>query len=91
MTENIWILHIDLLSWDPKGQSSDSSVNLHIAFPSEKEMNNAFISYHSLIGEHMTLNDMYTIVAVEPSLYPVARETAKTGGDDGGAGSPPFA
>ena len=42
---------------------------------SEKEMNDAFVTYHSILGEHMNLTDMYTIVAVEPDLYPTDTET----------------
>ena len=76
MTKKQWTLHIDLLSWDPKQHKSDSAVNLHLYFDSEKEMNDAFVMYHSILGEHMNLTDMYTIVAVEPDLYPTDTETA---------------
>ena len=76
MTEKQWTLHIDLLSWDPKDHKSDSAANLHLYFDSEKEMDDAFAMYHSLIGEHMALNDLYTIVAVEPDLYPTGTGTA---------------
>ena len=76
MIKKQWTLHIDLLSWDPKERHSNSAVNLHLYFDSEKEMDDAFVMYHSLIGERMTLKDMYTIVAVEPDLYPTDTETA---------------
>ena len=76
MIKKQWTLHIDLLSWDPKEHQSNSAVNLHLYFDSEKEMDDAFVMYHSLIGERMTLKDMYTIVAVEPDLYPTDTETA---------------
>ena len=71
MTDQVWTLHVDLLSWDPKSRRSDSAVNLHIYFDSEKDMHDAFVAYHSAIGEHFTLHDAYTVVAVEPDLYPV--------------------
>ena len=52
MIKKQWTLHLDLLSWDPKEHKSDSAVNLHLYFDSEKEMNDAFVMYHSIIGEH---------------------------------------
>ena len=80
MRKEQWILHVDLISYDPRHLEPDSSVNLHIAFDSQKEMDQAFIQYHSGIGEQVTLSGMYTILAVEPSLYPVTTEGPE-GGD----------
>ncbi len=82
MYKNKWILHVDLISYDPNKCGNDSTVNLHITFDSEKEMNQAYIQYHANIGEQFTLRDVYTILAAEPSLHPTLVDT-----DDDG--SPP--
>ena len=74
MKKEQWILHVDFISYDPNHLSNDSSLNLHIAYDTEKEMNQAYIQYHANIGEHFTLHDAYTILSVEPSLYPVLTE-----------------
>ena len=76
MHKQQWILHVDLISYDPKEHRQDTSINMHIAFDSEKDMHDAFMQYHSAIGEHFTLKDAYTILSVEPDLYPVLTETA---------------
>lgn len=82
MYKNKWILHVDFISYDPNKYSNPSTLNLHIEFDSEKEMNQAFVDYHANIGEHYTLHDAYTIIGVEPSLTPTLVDT-----DDDG--SPP--
>ena len=74
MKKDQWILHVDLISYDPKHLDKDASVNLHIVYDTEKEMNDAFVQFHSSIGEHFTIPGPYTIIAVEPSLYPVETE-----------------
>ena len=75
MKKDQWILHIDLVSYDPKHlDPQESTVNLHIAFGSQQEMNDAFLDYHSSIGDHITIPGQYVIMAVEPSLYPTQTE-----------------
>ena len=76
MYKQQWILHIDLVSYDPKNHRQDTSVNMHISFDSEKGMHQAFMKYHSAIGEQFSIPDMFTILSVEPDLYPVLTETA---------------
>ena len=76
MKKEQWFLHVDLISYDPKGTERESSINLHIAFDSRRDMNQAYVDYHANIGEHFTLSDPYTIIAVETSLYPIETETA---------------
>ena len=76
MNKEKWFLHVDLISYDPKGTERESSINLHIAFDSRRDMNQAYVDYHANIGENFTLSDPYTIIAVEPSLYPIITETA---------------
>lgn len=76
MKKEQWFLHVDLISYDPKGTERESSINLHITFDSRRDMNQAYVDYHANIGEHFTLSDPYTIIAVEPSLYPIETETA---------------
>lgn len=75
MLKNKWILHVDFISYDPNKTSNPSTVNLHIEFDSEKEMNQAFVQYHANIGEQFTLPDAYTIISVEPSLHPTLVDT----------------
>ncbi len=75
MYKNKWILHVDFISYDPNKYSNPSTLNLHIAFDTEKEMNHAFIDYHANIGEQFTLPDAYTIIGVEPSLTPTLVDT----------------
>ena len=75
-----WILHVDLISWDPKHIDPDASVNLHIAYDTEKEMNDAYMHFHSSIGDKVTVSGQYTIMAAEPSLYPVQEEGPANGG-----------
>ena len=82
MKKEQWFLHVDLISYDPKGTERESSINLHIAFDSRRDMNQAYVDYHANIGEHYTLPDAYTIIGVEPSLTPTLVDT-----DDDG--SPP--
>ena len=55
MIKKQWTLHLDLLSWDPKEHKSDSAVNLHLYFDSEKEMNDAFVMYHWFFSSSITL------------------------------------
>ncbi len=75
MYKNKWILHVDFISYDPNKRDNPSTLNLHIAFDSEKEMNQAFVQYHANIGEQFTIRDPYTIIGVEPSLYPTLVDT----------------
>ena len=75
MYKNKWILHVDFISCYSGKYSNPSTLNLHIAFDSEKEMNHAFVDYHANIGEQFTLHDAYTIIGVEPSLAPTLVDT----------------
>lgn len=74
--KSLWTLHIDLVSYDPNHVDPDASVNLHISFPSEKEMNDAFVDYHANIGEQFTIPGQYTIAAVTPDLSATTTEGA---------------
>ena len=74
MKKNQWILHVDLISYDPKHLDNDASIELHIAYDTEKEMKDAFVQYHANIGEQFTIPGQYTIMAVEPSFYPIETE-----------------
>ena len=80
MTKELWTLHIDMISYDPHHVDPDASVNLHITFPSQKEMNDAFVQYHAYIGETFTVPGQYTIIGVEPDLFPT--KTERIGDDD---------
>ena len=71
--KEIWTLHIDLIS-QPNGNDPDSSVNLHLAFPSQQEMHNFFNQYHDRVGETIGISGQYTILNVEPDLFPVKVE-----------------
>ena len=62
------------ISYDPNHVDNDSAVNLHITFPSKKEMNEAFVQYHANIGEQFSIPGMYTIIGVEPDLAPTKTE-----------------
>ena len=74
MTKELWTLHIDMISYDPHHVDPDASVNLHITFPSQKEMQDAFVQYHANIGEQFSVPGMYTIIGVEPDLAPTKTE-----------------
>ena len=80
MMKEMWTLHIDMISYDPHHVDPDASVNLHITFPSQKEMQDAFVSYHANIGETFTVPGQYTIIGVEPDLFPT--KTERIGDDD---------
>ena len=62
------------ISYDPHHVDPDASVNLHITFPSQKEMQDAFVQYHANIGEQFSVPGMYTIIGVEPDLAPTKVE-----------------
>ena len=74
MMKELWTLHIDMISYDPHHVDPDASVNLHITFPSQKEMQDAFVQYHANIGEQFSVPGMYTIIGVEPDLAPTKVE-----------------
>ena len=74
MKKDLWILHVDLVSYDPKHVDKEASVNLQIIYDTEKEMNQAYMQFHSSIGDPVTIDGRYTILAVEPSLYPVSTD-----------------
>ena len=74
MPKEIWTLHIDMISYDPNHVDNDAAVNLHITFPSQQDMNDAFVQYHANIGEQFTIPGQYTIIGVEPDLAPTKTE-----------------
>ncbi len=82
MMKDKWILHIDLISYNPKHIDDESTIEMQIAFDTQDAMNAAYMRYHSDLGERMTISGQYTIVAVEPSLYPIQTEPP--------ASKPPF-
>ena len=71
--KEMWTLHVDLIS-EPNGIDPDSSVNLHITFPSKQAMNDCFSHYHARIGETISIPGQYTIIGVEPDLAPTKTE-----------------
>ncbi len=48
---------------------------MQIAFDTEQQMNIEYMKYHSNLGERMTISGQYTIMSVEPSLYPIQTES----------------
>ena len=77
--KEMWTLHIDLIS-QPNGLDPDASISLHLTFPSRQAMNNCFSHYHARIGEIFTVPGQYTIIGVEPDLFPT--KTERIGDDD---------
>ena len=54
--KEMWTLHIDMISYDPHHVDPDASVNLHITFPSQKEMQDAFVQYQGSQGIYLLLD-----------------------------------
>ena len=69
-----WILRIDLVSYDPKHLDDESTIEMQILFDTQEQMNTAYMRYHSDLGTQMTISGPYTIMSVEPSLYPIQTE-----------------
>ena len=69
-----WILRINLLSYDPRHEDDESTIEMQILFDTQEQMNTAHMRYHSDLGNQMTISGPYTIMSVEPSLYPIQTE-----------------
>ncbi len=82
MKQDKWILHIDLMSYDPNHLDDESIIEMQILFDTQEQMNAAYMRYHSDLGTQMTISGPYTIMSVEPSLYPIQTEAP--------ASKPPF-
>ena len=73
--KEMWTLHVDLIS-EPNGLDPDASISLHLTFPSRQAMNNCFSHYHARIGETISIPGQYTILSVEPDIFPTKTEGA---------------